>query len=93
MLLVPASVTGKRTPAFTMMCCRRLSVTCISGRRSHWIVSPETGEQLFGGTGSNQAITIGGVDRNGKEAVNDLTERLKKKPFISEFTVLIRQIL
>lgn len=34
---------------------------------------PETGEQLFGGTGSNQAITIGGVDRDGHDAVNDLT--------------------
>ena len=34
---------------------------------------PDAGEQLFGGTGSNQAITIGGVDKNGKDAVNDLT--------------------
>jgi pyruvate formate-lyase/glycerol dehydratase family glycyl radical enzyme len=33
----------------------------------------ETAEQLFGGTGSNQAITIGGVDVNGEDAVNDLT--------------------
>jgi pyruvate formate-lyase/glycerol dehydratase family glycyl radical enzyme len=33
----------------------------------------ETGEQLFGGTGSNQAITVGGVDINGENAVNDLT--------------------
>lgn len=33
----------------------------------------ETGEQLFGGTGSNQAITIGGVDKDGNDAVNDLT--------------------
>ena len=34
---------------------------------------PETGEQLFGGTGSNQAITIGGVDSDRHDAVNDLT--------------------
>ncbi len=34
---------------------------------------PDAGEQLFGGTGSNQAITIGGVDKNGEDAVNDLT--------------------
>jgi formate C-acetyltransferase len=34
---------------------------------------PDAGEQLFGGTGSNQAITIGGVDKEGKDAVNDLT--------------------
>jgi len=34
---------------------------------------PEAGEELFGGTGSNQAITLGGVDRAGNDAVNDLT--------------------
>lgn len=39
----------------------------------HVPTMPETGEQLFGGTGSNQAITIGGVDANGEDAVNDLT--------------------
>jgi formate C-acetyltransferase len=34
---------------------------------------PNSAEQLFGGTGSNQAITIGGVDAEGHDAVNDLT--------------------
>ncbi len=34
---------------------------------------PEPGEELFGGTGSNQAITLGGVDAGGEDAVNDLT--------------------
>jgi len=34
---------------------------------------PDAAEQLFGGTGSNQAITIGGVNKNGTDAVNDLT--------------------
>jgi pyruvate formate-lyase/glycerol dehydratase family glycyl radical enzyme len=34
---------------------------------------PNAGEQLFGGTGSNQAITVGGVDQAGNDAVNDLT--------------------
>ena len=34
---------------------------------------PDAGEQLFGGTGSNKAITIGGVDQSGEDAVNDLT--------------------
>jgi pyruvate formate-lyase/glycerol dehydratase family glycyl radical enzyme len=34
---------------------------------------PDVAEQLFGGTGSNQAITLGGVDKDGKDAVNDLT--------------------
>ncbi|MFH0823063.1 MAG: pyruvate formate lyase family protein, partial [Pseudomonadota bacterium] len=39
----------------------------------HVPAMPETGEQLFGGTGSNQAITIGGVTGDGGDAVNDLT--------------------
>ncbi len=39
----------------------------------HVPLVPEAGEQLFGGSGSNQAITIGGVDRKGADAVNDLT--------------------
>ena len=39
----------------------------------HVPTMPEAGEQLFGGTGSNQAITVGGVDEDGKDAVNDLT--------------------
>jgi len=34
---------------------------------------PNAGEQLFGGSGSNQAITIGGVDAEGRDAVTDLT--------------------
>lgn len=38
----------------------------------------ETGEQLFGGTGSNQAVTIGGVDVNGEDAVNDVTYLILK---------------
>jgi len=34
---------------------------------------PEVAEQLFGGSGSNQAVTIGGVDKGGENAVNELT--------------------
>lgn len=34
---------------------------------------PETSEELFGGSGSNQAVTLGGIDMEGKDAVNDLT--------------------
>ncbi|MHA1791753.1 MAG: pyruvate formate lyase family protein [Promethearchaeota archaeon] len=34
---------------------------------------PSAGELLFGGTGSNQAITIGGCDINGVNAVNEVT--------------------
>ncbi|MBZ5552814.1 MAG: hypothetical protein LAO21_08855 [Acidobacteriia bacterium] len=39
----------------------------------HVPMIPSAGEQLFGGTGSNQAITIGGVNADGRDAVNDLT--------------------
>ena len=33
----------------------------------------KTGEELFGGAGSNQAVTLGSVDQQGNDAVNDLT--------------------
>ena len=39
----------------------------------HVPLAPETSEELFGGSGSNQAVTLGGIDMNGKDAVNDLT--------------------
>ncbi|MDI6792321.1 MAG: pyruvate formate lyase family protein [bacterium] len=39
----------------------------------HVPMSPETAEELFGGSGSNQAVTLGGIDPAGKDAVNDLT--------------------
>lgn len=34
---------------------------------------PETGEELFGGAGTVPAVTIGGIDQAGEDAVNDLT--------------------
>jgi formate C-acetyltransferase len=34
---------------------------------------PETAEELFGGAGTVPAVTVGGVDENGEDAVNDLT--------------------
>ncbi len=34
---------------------------------------PETAEELFGGAGTVPAVTIGGVDEDGEDAVNDLT--------------------
>ncbi|HZT31010.1 MAG TPA: pyruvate formate lyase family protein [Bryobacteraceae bacterium] len=34
---------------------------------------PETAEELFGGAGTVPAVTVGGVDENGQDAVNDLT--------------------
>ena len=53
--------------AVELLCCLWLKIG------DHVPTVPEAGEQLFGGTGSNQAITIGGVDKDGKDAVNDLT--------------------
>jgi len=34
---------------------------------------PESAEKMFGGAGSVPAVTVGGVDRGGEDAVNDLT--------------------
>ncbi len=34
---------------------------------------PEASEEMFGGAGTVPAITLGGVDENGEDAVNDLT--------------------
>ena len=57
--------------ALELICCLWLKIG------DHVPMIPEAGEQLFGGTGSNQAITIGGVkaDNNEKpeDAVNELT--------------------
>jgi formate C-acetyltransferase len=53
--------------AVELCCCFWLKIG------DHVPAVPEAAEQLFGGTGSNQAITIGGVDENGHDAVNDLT--------------------
>ncbi len=36
-------------------------------------VVPETGEELFGGAGTVPAVTVGGIDPDGADAVNDLT--------------------
>ncbi len=48
----------------------------------HVPMMPDAGEQLFGGTGSNQAITIGGVkaddQKKPEDAVNDLTYLMLK---------------
>lgn len=53
--------------AVELLCCLWLKVG------DHVPSVPEASEQLFGGTGSNQAVTIGGVDADGRDAVNDLT--------------------
>ena len=53
--------------AIELLCCLWLKIG------DHVPTIPDTAEQLFGGTGSNQAITMGGVDKDGNDAVNDLT--------------------
>ncbi|HHT9140216.1 MAG TPA: pyruvate formate lyase family protein [Candidatus Tripitaka californicus] len=53
--------------AIELICCLWLKIG------DHVPTIADTGEQLFGGTGSNQAITLGGVDKEGRDAVNDLT--------------------
>jgi pyruvate-formate lyase len=53
--------------AIELLCCLWLKIG------DHVPAVPDASEQLFGGTGSNQAITIGGVDENGDDAVNELT--------------------
>jgi len=53
--------------AIELVCCLWLKIG------DHVPTIPDAGEQLFGGTGSNQAITMGGIDKDGNDAVNDLT--------------------
>ena len=53
--------------AIELICCLWLKIG------DHVPMVPDAGEQLFGGSGSNQAITLGGVDSDGNDAVNDLT--------------------
>ena len=53
--------------AIELLCCLWLKIG------DHVPAVPAEGEKLFAGTGSNQAITIGGVDGEGRDAVNDLT--------------------
>ncbi len=53
--------------AIELLCCLWLKIG------DHVPMIPDAAEQLFGGTGSNQAITVGGVDDSGQDAVNDLT--------------------
>jgi pyruvate formate-lyase/glycerol dehydratase family glycyl radical enzyme len=50
-----------------LLCCLWLKIG------DHVPAVPAEGEKMFAGTGSNQAITIGGVDGRGRDAVNDLT--------------------
>jgi len=60
---------GRTTPeqAVELVACLWLKIG------DHVPAVPKGGEDLFGGTGSNQAITLGGVDREGKDAVNELS--------------------
>jgi formate C-acetyltransferase len=62
-----ASGNLTREKAVELLCCLWLKIG------DHVPTIADAGEQLFGGTGSNQAITVGGVDQEGKDAVNELT--------------------
>ena len=44
----------------------------------HFPLSPDIGNTLFGGASSTQAVTLGGVCRDGSDAVNDMTYVLLK---------------
>jgi len=44
----------------------------------HFPLSPDIGNYLFGGASSTQALTLGGVTREGDDAVNDMTYILLK---------------
>ncbi|MGA2404817.1 MAG: pyruvate formate lyase family protein, partial [Syntrophobacteraceae bacterium] len=37
------------------------------------VMVPESSEEMFGGSGTSPAVTLGGVDRLGEDSVNDLT--------------------
>ena len=53
--------------AIELICCLWLKIG------DHVPSIPEAAEQLFGGAGATQAITVGGIDKEGMDAVNDLT--------------------
>ncbi len=53
--------------ALELCCCLWLKIS------DNTNLVPETAEKLWGGAGSTPAVTLGGVDKNGKDAVNDLT--------------------
>ncbi len=53
--------------ALTICCCLWLKIA------DNTNLVPEAAEKLWGGAGSTPAVTFGGVDANGNDAVNDLT--------------------
>ncbi|BCS97262.1 formate C-acetyltransferase/glycerol dehydratase family glycyl radical enzyme [Desulfoluna limicola] len=60
---------GRLTPeeALELGCCLWLKIS------DNTNLVPETAERLWGGAGSTPAVTLGGVGRDGEDAVNDLT--------------------
>jgi formate C-acetyltransferase len=62
-------VAGRLTPeqAVELCCCLWLKLA------DNTNLVPETAERLWGGAGSTPAVTFGGVDAQGRDAVNDLT--------------------
>ena len=53
--------------AITLGCCLWLKIA------DNTNLVPEAAEKLWGGAGSTPAVTFGGIDANGNDAVNDLT--------------------
>ncbi|MEI7661430.1 MAG: pyruvate formate lyase family protein [Bacteroidota bacterium] len=53
--------------ALTLGCCLWLKIA------DNTNLVPEAAEKLWGGAGSTPAVTFGGIDQDGKDAVNDLT--------------------
>lgn len=53
--------------AITLGCCLWLKIA------DNTNLVPEAAEKLWGGAGSTPAVTFGGIDKEGKDAVNDLT--------------------
>jgi pyruvate formate-lyase/glycerol dehydratase family glycyl radical enzyme len=60
---------GELTPeqALELCCCLWLKLA------DNTNLVPETAERLWGGAGSTPAVTLGGIDAQGRDAVNDLT--------------------
>ncbi len=60
---------GRLSPegALELGCCLWLKIS------DNTNLVPETAERLWGGAGSTPAVTLGGIGRDGEDAVNDLT--------------------
>ncbi|MEW6103633.1 MAG: pyruvate formate lyase family protein [bacterium] len=71
-MLSPFYKQGKEKEAIELLGCFFLKLA------DHVPMNAETGEELFGGSGSNQAITIGGITEDGNDGVNEMTYLILK---------------